>query len=40
MIATYHPAYVLRSLTEKLKGWEDLLFARQEEAKQVAAEVK
>ena len=40
VIATYHPAYLLRSLTEKLKGWEDLLFARQEEAKQVAAEVK
>jgi DNA polymerase len=25
---TYHPAYLLRSLTEKAKAWEDLLFAR------------
>ena len=27
MIVTYHPAYLLRSLTEKAKAWEDLLFA-------------
>ena len=27
-IVTYHPAYLLRSLTEKAKAWEDLLFAR------------
>ncbi len=25
---TYHPAYLLRSLPEKAKAWEDLLFAR------------
>jgi len=28
VIVTYHPAYLLRSLTEKAKAWEDLLFAR------------
>ena len=27
-IVTYHPAYLLRSLTEKAKSWQDLLFAR------------
>ena len=27
-IVTYHPAYLLRSLTEKARAWEDLLFAR------------
>jgi len=27
MIVTYHPAYLLRSLTEKSKAWEDLCFA-------------
>ena len=36
VVATYHPAYLLRSLTEKLKGWEDMLLARREMAKQVA----
>ena len=30
VVATYHPAYLLRSLPEKLKGWEDMLFARHE----------
>lgn len=25
---TYHPAYLLRNLPDKAKGWEDLLFAR------------
>lgn len=29
LVVTYHPAYLLRSLTEKAKAWEDLLFARQ-----------
>ena len=29
VIATYHPAYLLRNLPEKLKAWEDLIFARQ-----------
>lgn len=28
LIATYHPAYLLRSLTDKAKAWEDLCFAR------------
>jgi uracil-DNA glycosylase family 4 len=28
LIVTYHPAYLLRSLTEKAKAWEDLLLAR------------
>lgn len=27
LIVTYHPAYLLRSLTEKSKSWEDLCFA-------------
>jgi uracil-DNA glycosylase len=28
LIVTYHPAYLLRTLPEKAKAWEDLLFAR------------
>jgi DNA polymerase len=28
LIVTYHPAYLLRSLPEKAKAWEDLCFAR------------
>ena len=28
MIVTYHPAYLLRSLPDKAKAWEDLCFAR------------
>ena len=27
LIVTYHPAYLLRNLTEKSKSWEDLCFA-------------
>lgn len=27
-VVTYHPAYLLRNLTDKAKSWEDLLFAR------------
>lgn len=27
LIVTYHPAYLLRSLTDKAKAWEDLCFA-------------
>ncbi len=30
VIVTYHPAYLLRSPTEKRKAWEDLLFAQNE----------
>ena len=29
LIATYHPAYLLRSPTEKAKAWADLCFARE-----------
>jgi len=28
LIVTYHPAYLLRNLTDKAKTWEDLCFAR------------
>ena len=28
MIATYHPAYLLRNLPDKVKAWEDLMFAK------------
>jgi DNA polymerase len=28
VVATYHPAYLLRNLPDKVKAWEDLLFAR------------
>ena len=33
LIVTYHPAYLLRSLPEKARAWEDLLFARSSLAK-------
>jgi DNA polymerase len=29
LVATYHPAYLLRSPAEKRKAWQDLLFARE-----------
>lgn len=29
LLVTYHPAYLLRSLTEKAKAWEDLCFAQE-----------
>jgi len=29
LVVTYHPAYLLRSPTEKRKAWEDLQFARE-----------
>ena len=29
LIVTYHPAYLLRSLPDKAKAWEDLLLARE-----------
>ena len=28
LVVTYHPAYLLRTLVDKAKAWEDLLFAR------------
>lgn len=37
VIATYHPAYLLRNLPEKMKAWEDLLLARRTMAAIVAA---
>ncbi len=37
LIVTYHPAYLLRSLPEKAKAWEDLLFARRTLAGAAAA---
>ncbi len=33
LIVTYHPAYLLRSLPDKAKAWEDLLLARKMLAK-------
>lgn len=33
LIVTYHPAYLLRNLTDKAKAWEDLCFARATMAK-------
>ncbi|APV51201.1 hypothetical protein BWI17_16835 [Betaproteobacteria bacterium GR16-43] len=36
LIVTYHPAYLLRTLPDKAKAWEDLLFARRELAKRAA----
>lgn len=29
LVATYHPAYLLRKLTEKARAWEDLCLARE-----------
>jgi DNA polymerase len=29
LVVTYHPAYLLRSPTDKRKAWEDLKFARE-----------
>ncbi len=37
LIVTYHPAYLLRSLHDKAKAWEDLCFARRTMAKLQAA---
>lgn len=34
LIVTYHPAYLLRNLTDKAKSWEDLCFARKTMANQ------
>lgn len=28
VVVTYHPAYLLRNLPDKIKAWEDLLYAR------------
>ncbi|HEX5801987.1 MAG TPA: uracil-DNA glycosylase [Azospira sp.] len=37
VIATYHPAYLLRNLPDKAKAWEDLCFARRTMRTQQAA---
>jgi DNA polymerase len=40
VVVTYHPAYLLRSLPEKAKAWEDLIFARRtllEQREEIAA---
>jgi uracil-DNA glycosylase family 4 len=37
LVVTYHPAYLLRSPTEKRKAWEDLKFARRVFREQVEA---
>ena len=37
VIVTYHPAYLLRNLSEKAKAWEDLCFARRTMREQQAA---
>jgi DNA polymerase len=36
VIVTYHPAYLLRNLTDKARAWEDLRFMRRTMAKQVS----
>ena len=36
LIVTYHPAYLLRTLLDKAKAWEDLLLARRTMARLVA----
>ena len=36
VVATYHPSYLLHKLPEKLKAWEDLVFAKREFGKVVA----
>jgi DNA polymerase len=40
LIVTYHPAYLLRSLTEKAKAWADLCFARDTMARLAAASAR
>lgn len=39
LIVTYHPAYLLRSLTDKAKAWEDLCFAKATMQSQLAQSV-
>ena len=38
LIVTYHPAYLLRSLPDKAKAWEDLLLARRTVAESAGTE--
>jgi DNA polymerase len=37
VIATFHPAYLLLRMPEKLKAWEDLTFARREFNKRISS---
>lgn len=37
VVATFHPAYLLLRMPEKLKAWEDLNFARREFNKQISS---
>lgn len=39
VVVTYHPAYLLRNLPDKIKAWEDLLFARHVLRAQASAEL-
>ncbi len=39
LIVTYHPAYLLRSLTDKAKAWEDLCFAKATMQSQLAQSI-
>jgi len=39
LIVTYHPAYLLRTPADKVKAWEDLLFARRTLREATAASV-
>lgn len=39
VVATYHPAYLLRNLPDKAKAWEDLCFARRTMRTQQAAQL-
>jgi DNA polymerase len=36
LVVTYHPAYLLRSLTDKARAWEDLCLAAQVADEQAA----
>jgi DNA polymerase len=38
LVVTYHPAYLLRTLPDKAKAWEDLLLARRTLHDAVAAD--
>lgn len=39
VVVTYHPAYLLRNLPDKVKAWEDLLFARRTLREQMTPEL-
>ena len=37
VVVTYHPAYLLRTLSDKAKAWEDLLLARRTMQRELVA---